>query len=272
LGVTSSTTVGGTAGWQTVALQSPVSVSAGQKIWLAWVFENYVNIRVADGTPGRANSPDTWSAGMPSTFGTVTVANYIYSLYANYSPASTTTTYTLTTSATNGTITRSPNQTSYPSGQTVTLTATPNAGYTFSGWSGSLTGTTNPATLVVNSNKSVTANFTGSTLKKVGNTTVFSGRTTIQNRRAAPFTMSEAGRLQSISIYHEAGSGDALVCGDNSGKPGTAGRNATTVKWQRRQTVAASRAVSAGQKIWLAWVFERNPGMAATGGTPGRAE
>ncbi|MCL5282125.1 MAG: InlB B-repeat-containing protein [Planctomycetes bacterium] len=70
------------------------------------------------------------------------------------------TTYTLTVSATNGTVTKTPNQTSYTSGQTVTLQAVPNTGYTFSGWSGDLTGTTNPATLVMNANKSVTANFT----------------------------------------------------------------------------------------------------------------
>jgi uncharacterized repeat protein (TIGR02543 family) len=73
------------------------------------------------------------------------------------------TTYTLSVSATNGTVTKTPNQTSYTSGQTVTLQATPNAGYTFSGWSGDLTGTTNPATLVMNANKSVTANFTATT-------------------------------------------------------------------------------------------------------------
>jgi uncharacterized repeat protein (TIGR02543 family) len=161
LGVTDTTTVSSTAGWQTVALQSPVSVSAGQRIWLAWVFENNQGLRAIDGTPGRASSPATWSDGLPTTFGAATVADYIYSLYASYSPASTgTTSYTLTTSASNGTITRAPNQTSYTAGQTVTLTAAANTGYTFSGWSGDLTGTTNPATLVMDSNKSVTANFT----------------------------------------------------------------------------------------------------------------
>ena len=77
---------------------------------------------------------------------------------------SSTPTYTLTVSATNGTVTKTPNQTSYTSGQTVTLQATPNAGYTFSGWSGDLTGTANPATLTMNANKSVTANFTAAAL------------------------------------------------------------------------------------------------------------
>ena len=56
-------------------------------------------------------------------------------------------------------MTKTPNQSSYASGTSVTLQATPNSGYTFTGWSGDLTGTTNPATLTMNSNKSVTANF-----------------------------------------------------------------------------------------------------------------
>ena len=56
------------------------------------------------------------------------------------------TTYTLSVSAANGTVTKTPNQTTYTAGQTVSLQATANSGYTFSGWSGALTGTANPAT------------------------------------------------------------------------------------------------------------------------------
>ena len=67
--------------------------------------------------------------------------------------------YTLSTSATNGSIAKSPNQPSYVSGTLVTLTATPNTGYQFSGWSGSLTGTLNPATITMDANKTVTASF-----------------------------------------------------------------------------------------------------------------
>ena len=88
LGVTSSTTVSSTPGWQKVNLQSPVSVSAGQKIWLAWVFQSNPGIRYASGTPGRASSSALWSGGMPTTFGTSTVANYIYSIYATYTSTS----------------------------------------------------------------------------------------------------------------------------------------------------------------------------------------
>lgn len=68
------------------------------------------------------------------------------------------TTYTLTTSATNGSV--SPSGGTYNDGTVVTLTASPNTNYVFSGWSGDLSGTTNPANITMNSNKNVTADFT----------------------------------------------------------------------------------------------------------------
>ena len=58
-----------------------------------------------------------------------------------------------------GTVTLSPNQTSYDPGSSVTVTATPVAGYAFVSFSGDLSGTTNPATLLVDGDKSLTANF-----------------------------------------------------------------------------------------------------------------
>jgi uncharacterized repeat protein (TIGR02543 family) len=283
LGVTGATTVNSSQGWQTVALQNPVSVTASQRIWLAWVFQTNPGIRFATGTPGRAESSATWSDGMPATFGSSNVANYIYSIYATYSSAPVPpATYTLTTSAVNGTVTRTPNKTSYTAGETVTLQAVPNSGYTFSGWSGALTGTTNPATLVMDANKSVTANFTatgGAAGGTIGTTTVLSGITTVANRRAAPYTASQAGQLQSVSIYHQGGSGRMIlaVYGDSSGRPGTrlGVTNAVTINSsQGWQTVALQTpvSVSAGQRVWLAWVFERNPGIRFAAGTPGRAE
>ena len=71
-------------------------------------------------------------------------------------------TYTLTVNVNpsgGGTVSISPNKVSYNPGETVTLTAVPNSGYTFTGWSGSVTGTQNPVTIVMDSNKTVTANF-----------------------------------------------------------------------------------------------------------------
>ncbi|MDQ4139347.1 MAG: T9SS type A sorting domain-containing protein, partial [Bacteroidota bacterium] len=67
--------------------------------------------------------------------------------------------YNLNVSATNGTVTKSPNQTSYASGTNVQLTATPATGYRFSGWSGDASGTTNPITVSMTGDKNITANF-----------------------------------------------------------------------------------------------------------------
>lgn len=48
---------------------------------------------------------------------------------------------------------------SYSAGSTATLAASPATGYSFKNWSGNLTGTANPATITVNGDKSITANF-----------------------------------------------------------------------------------------------------------------
>ena len=69
------------------------------------------------------------------------------------------TTYTLSINATNGSVIKSPDKTSYTEAETVTLTATPDADYTFANWSDGTSGTTNPITITMNSNKTVTANF-----------------------------------------------------------------------------------------------------------------
>jgi uncharacterized repeat protein (TIGR02543 family) len=72
------------------------------------------------------------------------------------------TTYTLTTNVSPtgaGTVTKSPDQTSYTSGAVVTLTAIPASGYTFSNWSGDASGTSTTTTVTMNGNKTVTANF-----------------------------------------------------------------------------------------------------------------
>jgi uncharacterized repeat protein (TIGR02543 family) len=55
------------------------------------------------------------------------------------------------------------------------LTALPSSGYRFSGWSGDLNGAKNPDTLVMNANKSVTANFVKAGPFKITVTTVGSG-------------------------------------------------------------------------------------------------
>ena len=91
-----------------------------------------------------------------------TSPDYTFVLSANRSLRAnfTLNTYTLTTNATNGTVTRVPDQPRYNHGSTVTLTATPSPGFVFSSWSGDATGSANPLTVTMDRNKNITANFT----------------------------------------------------------------------------------------------------------------
>ncbi len=64
------------------------------------------------------------------------------------------------TAGSGGTTEPSPGTYQYDEGTEVTVRAIPHTGYTFGGWSGAASGTTNPITMTMDSDKSITANFT----------------------------------------------------------------------------------------------------------------
>ena len=66
-----------------------------------------------------------------------------------------------------GTVTKSPNATSYNYGVAVTVTATPATGWVFDRWEGSCTGTVNPCVVTVDGAESVTAYFINSAYPNV---------------------------------------------------------------------------------------------------------
>jgi len=73
------------------------------------------------------------------------------------------TTYMLTVNANptaGGTVSRNPNQTNYNAGTSVTVTARPNGGYRFVNWAGASSSTDTAVTVAMNSNLTLTANFT----------------------------------------------------------------------------------------------------------------
>ncbi|MFQ5855276.1 MAG: NosD domain-containing protein, partial [Anaerolineae bacterium] len=81
-------------------------------------------------------------------------------------PPSPLTCYTLTTNlnpSTGGSVNLSPQPNcggdTYLENTDVQLTASPSSGYTFDGWSGDASGLNNPVSIVMNGNKSITANF-----------------------------------------------------------------------------------------------------------------
>ena len=204
IGVTASTKVNSASGWQTVSLTSPVTVAAGQTIWLAWVFQNRTGVRFTSGAPARAVSPDLWTGGMPLSFGNASYNDFKYSIYCSYT----------------------------------------------------------------NSSPSLA----------LGNTEVYGSLSTSTNLRAMPVTFSEAGEINSISIYHEGGTGNMLM-GIYSDKSGTvSSRIGVTATTQVNSTsgwqtvpLASPVTVSAGQTIWLAWVFQNRTGVRFTSGAPARA-
>jgi len=67
--------------------------------------------------------------------------------------------WTLTSTATNGSIVANPAGTSFANGTSVKLTARPQAGYKFTSWSGDCSGSDTVCTLTMTSNKSVAATF-----------------------------------------------------------------------------------------------------------------
>jgi uncharacterized repeat protein (TIGR02543 family) len=98
-----------------------------------------------------------WSGDLAGTAspGSITM-NSAKNVTANFAIV----TYALTISATNGSVTKSPNSALYDSGTVVTLTPVPATGYQFSGWNGDLTGTANPGSITLNGTRNITANFT----------------------------------------------------------------------------------------------------------------
>ncbi len=281
IAVTPATAVSASTGWQTINLQSPVFVAGGGTIWLGWVYQTNPGIMYETGTPGRVDAGEGWSGGMPATYGSGTQDNYIYSIYASYTPGGTPTQYTFTTGTVGqGSITLDPAGGTYNEGTVVTLTANPVSGWQFDGWSGDLSGNTNPATITMTADKSVTATFsqTGSSEQTVGNDMVLGTGTNAANRRAVPYTMPENGTINSITMYHTGGGGDMLLAVyDGSGSPGnriavtpTTAVSAST-GWQTIN-LQSPVFVAGGDTVWLAWVYQTNPGIMYETGTPGRVD
>jgi len=121
---------------------------------------NSGTVVVLNATPAAGYQFTGWSGDATGSTNPLSVTmNSNKNITANFTQIQANT-YTLNVTAQNGTVSKNPNQDNYNSGSTVMLTATANAGYQFSGWSGDATGSNNPLTVIMNSNKNITANFT----------------------------------------------------------------------------------------------------------------
>jgi len=83
-------------------------------------------------------------------------------------------TYTLTTHVDpEGAGTVSPPGGTFPSGTVVSVSANPNSGWTFDRWSGSASGTSQTITIIMDSNKEITAHFIGGPIPEYCNLTTY---------------------------------------------------------------------------------------------------
>ena len=103
---------------------------------------------------------------------------------------------------------------SYTAGSTATVTATAATGYTFTGWTGDATATTASASVVMNANKSVTANFKVATLVSYTLTTTASPATGGTITGAGSYT---SGSLVTLTATPATGYSFAGWSGDATG-------------------------------------------------------
>jgi hypothetical protein len=109
------------------------------------------------GWTGTSNDTSTASTN------TVTMPASASSVSVNYTQG-----YTLTITSAHGTVTKTPDKAIYGAGETVQLTAQAEHGWLFENWTGDVTGTTNPASVTMNGDKSITANFVRSGANTAG--------------------------------------------------------------------------------------------------------
>ena len=116
-------------------------------------FDHWVVVKNPENMQGIAYTSDTNPLRLVMDADTVVTAVFVeepttyYTLDISVSPEGA------------GSIEKTPDLDQYPEGTTVTLTAIPNSGYIFDHWSGDISGSENPVTVVMNSNKTITAVF-----------------------------------------------------------------------------------------------------------------
>jgi uncharacterized repeat protein (TIGR02543 family) len=134
-----------------------------------------------------------------------------YSLTTNISPAA------------GGSVSRSPNATTYAPGTVVTLTATASSGYTFTNWSGDATGSSTSVTVTMDANKTVTANFstdgggTGTTLRINDKSGTGVGYCSANGSRQNTYTGADGGYYINLSNS----SGQGITWAVSAGAAGT---------------------------------------------------
>jgi len=175
-------------------------------------------------TPADGFSFSRFSGGASSTATEVTVTmSHAVDLTATFLGAEVTLTHAVTPTG-GGTVTASPQKTTYHIGDVVKLTAKPASGFTLNNWSGDATGTTATVSLTLSADTSVIANFergTGSATLEIVNDLPgakdgdddWSQMNTVVRVRAGP----------SLEEVRDAGGGELLTDGTSSCAPASIG-------------------------------------------------
>ena len=161
---------------------NPASVTMnGNRSVTAYFTQNQCTLTVTlDGSGSVTKNPDlaSYAYGTVVTVNAVPATGWVFSSWSGDLSGSTNpTTITMTTNKAitahftqnhytltitldgSGSVTKSPDNTTYSYGEVVTLTGVPDSGWVLSSWSGDLSGSQNPKTITMNGNKSVTAHF-----------------------------------------------------------------------------------------------------------------
>jgi hypothetical protein len=164
------------------------------------------------------------------------------------------TTYTLSITTANGTVTKSPNKTTYASGESVTLTATPNVGYIFSSWTADVAGTTNPVTITMNGNKTVTTNFTQLNSEAPCTLSITTENGTVT--KSPNKTTYTPGETVTLTATPNTGFGFDNWTGDITGAT-----NPVTITLQGKKSVTANFTLSFMAGMTAHWMLDDNTGQ-----------
>ena len=163
-----------------------ITIDTTKVITAAFAINGYSLVTSVTGNGSLIRSPDlaTYNHGTPVTLTATAGSQYHFVGYSGDTTTTTnplsfimtgsrsvTATFAIDTRALttlvvgSGSVLREPDLAAYPIGSSVQLTAVPNPGQAFAGWTGDTTAFTNPSTLVMNTNRSVTATFEANTPK-----------------------------------------------------------------------------------------------------------
>jgi uncharacterized repeat protein (TIGR02543 family) len=188
-------------------------------------------------------------------------------------------TYTLTINTSGqGSVSKSPSQTTYVSGSSVQLTAIPSPGWQFTSWSGDLSGSANPATVTVDDNKAVTATFTLNTYTLTVTVSPTSGGTVTKSPNQSTYHFGDTVTFTespSAGYTFSAWSGDGTGTGTTRTVTITGNMAVTATFTQVAYTITASAgsggvispsgSVSVGQGSSRAFTITPNSGYAVSG-------